>query len=387
MILEILTIISGSIFGVITGIAPGMHINLLAILILNMNFDSKITALLILSIGIAQNFSEAIQTTIFNTPTPETALMPAQQMLKEGKGYCAIQKFVIGALFGTLIAIMISPILYFATKMIYDTLKEFTKLLLAAIIAILILKEKTAQKKIWAFIVAILAGIFGIIVLNSATKQPLFLMLSSLFGTSNLLNSLINRIKIPEQKITEEKNSFTKTTIASLGGVFSLLITSILPGIGGTQAAMLPSKILRIKNESYTALIGSIGTADFIISIITLATIHKARNGAVAIISTIIKPTTSNIITLFSAGLIIAGIATITTIILSKKIIQITNKIDYQKLPAIMMILLFIIGLIFSGINGPAIMITGTAIGILTLTKGLHRSNLMTCLIIPIILN
>ena len=388
MILEFFTIIFGSSLGVLFGLIPGMHINLIAILLLNLNFESRTVSLLILSIGVAQNFSESIQTTFFGTPTPQTALLPAQKMLKEGKGYLIIQKFVIGALFGTIIAILISPALQWIIPIIYYTLKQFTYLILCAIILILILKEKTMRKKALAFLIAAFAGIFGLLVLNSHTNQPLFLMLSSLFGTSALLNSLINKTNIPEQKIQAQEKSFeSKTIIASIGGVVCLVMTTILPGIGGAQAAMLPSKILKIKNEHYASLIGSIGTADFIISLITLSAIHKSRNGAIAIISTIIMPTQTNIIFLFSTALITSGIAAILTLIAAKKIIKILNKINYSNLSFAILLFLIIIGAIFAGINGVLILITGTTIGLLTLTKELHRSHLMACLIIPIITN
>ena len=87
MIEIILTIIIGIITGLITGILPGLHINLISIIIASLvttATNNLLPAILIISIGITHNIIEALPTIFLNTPTPETALLPAQTFLKEG---------------------------------------------------------------------------------------------------------------------------------------------------------------------------------------------------------------------------------------------------------------------------------------------------------------
>ncbi|MBI4140354.1 tripartite tricarboxylate transporter permease [Candidatus Woesearchaeota archaeon] len=390
MIEIILTIIIGIITGLITGILPGLHINLLSIIIASFvttTTNNILPAILIISIGITHNIIEAVPTIFLNTPTPETALLPAQTFLKQGKGQAAAQLFVTGSLLGTLLTTMISPALFLLVPLFYAHVKNYTPLLLLSLLIILILKEKTTQQKIWAIIVAALAGTFGLLTLTSTVDQPLFLLFSGLFGASTLFFNIINKTKIPQQD--------TKTTIciqtkhsfqAVCGAICALMMTTLLPGVGTAQAAWLPTTLLKITGKKYIVLLGSIGTADIIISLITFVTINKARNGAIETMSNI-ATLEGNIMLFFSAALITTGIATILAGIMIKKFVDLYNRINYQKLCMTLLALLFSASYFFADTTGIIAMTTGAAIGIIPLLTGTSRSHAMNCLILPVILN
>lgn len=392
MIDILLTILIGIILGTTTGLLPGLHINLLAVIILTITTqyfanNQMLPAVLIFSTGITQNFVEGIQTTILNAPTPETALMPAQAMLKDGKAHAAMQLFITGAFEGLLSSIAAFPLLLRIIPLIYDKVKNYTVMLLILLIVMMILREKTITKKIWAILIIVLASAFGKIVLDSSVQQPLFLMLSSLFGTSTLICALLQKSEAPEQEI-KEYNCKTKTaTTGTIAGLLTLVMTTILPGAGATQASFLPSAIMNIKGNKYIILLGSIGTADFIVSLATFATIHKARNGAIATMTQLVNISSENLTTFLAIALITGGFAMITSLAVAKKAVNIFNKINQKILSIIVLTFLSAMTIWFAGINGILAMITGTLIGQLTLSKNISRSNLMACLIIPIISN
>ena len=114
------------------------------------------------------------------------------------------------------------------------------------------------------------SGVLGLIVLNIHNmKQPLFPLLSGLFGVSALIMSLSTNPKIPEQSITEtivvERG---KTGRALAGGTFSGIITGFFPGLGAAQAAVIAMQIVgNIGEYAFMIMIGGISTVNFLFSI------------------------------------------------------------------------------------------------------------------------
>ena len=98
----------------------------------------------------------------------------------------------------------------------------------------MILIEKGLDKKFWAFSIFLMAGILGIIVLTMPNlKQPLFPLLSGLFGISMLIVSLSNKVEIPKQRITETiKIPKFENIRALIAGTFSGSFVSFFPGKG-----------------------------------------------------------------------------------------------------------------------------------------------------------
>lgn len=390
MMLTTLFVIIGGVFvGLITGIIPGLHINLLAIIIVSLAAeyvgDMFLPALFILSVGVTHNFVEAIPTLFFSTPTAETALVPAAQLLKEGKGYSAVQFFVVGALLGILMSILFAPLLFFIIPLAYAYVKNFTGWILSFVLLLMILKEDSFVKKMWAFVVTLSAGIFGTLVLQSSILQPLFLLLSGLFGASSLVFSIIDQTKIPAQNNTTNIVGRRRTVKAATGAVGALMLTTLLPGIGAAQASVVPSLFLRVQGTSYITLLGSIGTADFIVSLITFVTIQKARNGAIAIMTSLVDAH-QYLLTFFATTVFVGGLALLGTLLLARKLLPLLNVVNYSLFCFIMLLVLFFMTFVFAGIQGILVMITGLSIGSLSLLKGVSRSHAMSCLIVPVII-
>jgi len=81
-----------------------------------------------------------------------------------------------------------------------------------------------------------------------------------------------------------------------------------------------------------------------------------------------------------------AGFASLLTLFLSKILIKNIYKIKYNKLTKSVFILLFILVYLFTGWIGLIIAITGLAIGLFCISKGVRRSFMMGVLLVPTIL-
>src|SRR3989304_4634257 len=104
--LLILSIFIGFILGIISGLAPGVHVNNFALvlvalspLFLNIGFAPFYIAVIILSNSITQTFLDIIPSIFLGAPEADTALavLPGHQLLMEGRGPEAVRLSALGS--------------------------------------------------------------------------------------------------------------------------------------------------------------------------------------------------------------------------------------------------------------------------------------------------
>ncbi|MBI2558153.1 tripartite tricarboxylate transporter permease [Candidatus Woesearchaeota archaeon] len=399
MFLEIIIAIAlGCVMGIITGLTPGLHINLVALILFSISpillgYTNVIAvASFIIAMSITHTFTDFISATYLGAPADDTALavLPAHRMLLEGMGHEAVKLTVIGSLLCLILTIILSPLLIIIVPLIFAYLKDYVAWLLLAVIIFMILREENMNKKFWAFIVVALSGILGLIVFNIPNlKDPLLPMLSGLFGISVLILSLTQKVTLPIQRTTEMIKVKTKNVVKALGsGIFSGSLVSIFPGLGPAQAAVLAGQIVgKIDVFSYLILVGGINTVSMIMSLITLFTIEKARNGSIIVVQQLLQSIDVNILMLFLAvALIAGGIATFLALYISKVFSSIMNRFNYSILSILIIAFVVFMVLYFSGFVGLLILVVATSIGLVPNIVEVSRSNSMACLLIQIIL-
>ncbi len=397
MFLEILVaIVLGCFMGVITGLTPGLHINLVALILFSISpfllgyTNVVAVASFIIAMSITHTFTDFISATYLGAPSDDTALavLPAHRLLLEGKGHEAIRLATIGSLLCLIITILLSPLLIMIVPFIFESLKNYVGWLLLAVVVFMILREENMNKRFWAFLVVVLSGILGLIVFNMPNlKDPLLPMLSGLFGVCVLLLSLSQKTSLPIQRVTEMiKVKASDMAKAISSGVFSGSLVSIFPGLGPAQAAVLGTQIVgKIGTHSYLILVGGINTVSMVLSLITLYTIEKARNGSIIVVQQLLQNIDlSSLILFMSVALAAGGIATFLTLYVSKFFSKIINRVNYSLLSIICFVTLMV--LYFSGWIGFLVLIAATAIGIIPNIVDVSRSSSMACLLIPIIL-
>lgn len=393
MLLEILLALSiGIFFGTLTGLIPGIHINLVAAFIVasSVTFFSGINSIylivFIVSLSITHTFIDFIPSVFLGAPDSDTELsvLPGHELLKEGLGHHAVSLSSyggIGAIIGVIILALPSVILI---KEIYPFIEKVIPYLLIVISSLLIFSEKN---KVSALIVFSLSGLLGYSVLNMNLKEPLLPLLSGLFGASTLLISIKNKTKIPKQKsekIFTQKKEIIKPLLSA---VVVSPFCSFLPGLGSGQAAIMGNSISKSDRRGFLILVGATNTLVMGFSFISLYTISRTRTGsAVAIKELIGNPTTSTLILILVTVLISGIIAFYLTNILSRKISDKIEKINYFATSTIVIFILSILILIFSGIQGIIVFCAATAMGIYGINLKVRRTNLMGCLLIPTII-
>ena len=399
MFLEFLiAAILGILAGIVTGLIPGIHINLVSLLVVSLSvylldiFSLPSLGVFIISMAITHTFLDVLPAIFLGAPDADTALgvLPGHKLLMKGMGYEAVKLTVIGSLFSLILALILFPLFIIIVPNIYEKIQPLIGYILLLIVIYMILIEKKIDGKFWAFVVFSMAGILGILVLTMPNlKQPLFPLLSGLFGVSMLIVSLSNQVEIPKQRITDTiKIPKFENFRALIAGTFSGSFVSFFPGLGPAQAAILGSNLMgSLGTYTFLILIGSINTVNMAVSLVSLYTINKARNGAVLAIRELLTSIDLNTLILFLATILFAGgIAVFLALFLTRIFVKIIDKVNYSMLCVSVISLITILVFYFSSWMGILILIISTAIGIVPNIVNVKRSHSMGCLMLPVIL-
>ncbi len=406
MLIEILlAILLGILFGIFTGLVPGIHINLIGTFLISLStsllfkIPAIYLAVFITSMAITHTFVDFIPSIFLGCPDTDTELsiLPGHELLKKGLGYEAILLTNQGSLAAIFILLLIAFPSIFLISKTNNLIQILIPYILIFASTFLVFSEKN---KFNALLVFFLSGFLGFCVLNlSSINQPLFPLLTGLFGSSMLILSIKNKFKIPKQKITKPKTKYFKPL---LGALIASPLCSFLPGLGSGQAAIIGNSIsnskLKIfsvfdKNQTQTnkkgflILLGATNTLVMGFSFISLYVISKARTGAAIAILEIIGNLSWKILVLILFTTLISGVF---SFFITKKLAKIFSqkieKINYTKLSLLTLIFLAIIVFLISGFFGFLILIVSTLTGIYCISLKVRRTNMMGCLLLPTII-
>lgn len=396
MLVSILVaVLVGCSLGIFTGLCPGVHINLVAVLILTysvifLKYVSPLfLAVVIASMSITHTFLDFIPSIFLGAPDPDTVLsvLPGHRMLIKGRGFEAVMLTISGSLGSLIIVVALTPLIVLGVSKVYPLIKPFIGFILVFSSLFLIWREK--KSRFWALLLFLVSGCLGIFVLNILTlKDPLFPMLSGLFGTSMLIVSIKENTKVPKQKhktVTISKKCFWQALTSS---VFSSSLCSFLPAIGPTQAAIIGSQFCkRLGDKGFLVLVGGIGTVNMALSFVSLYVIGKARNGSIVTMSQILQSFNSNLMVLFlGISLLAACFATFLSVFFASRFSVWICKVNYKILCLSIIIFVALLVFLLSGFVGFLILVLSALIGISPAYIGIGRNHLMGCLILPVIL-
>jgi putative membrane protein len=389
----LLFVLLGVVAGIFTGLIPGIHINLVSVLVLGMGafllkyFNVYSLIVFIIAMSITHSFLDSIPSIFLGAPDSAQALgvLPGHRYLLKGKGLEALKLTLIGSLGSIVLScLLFIPILPFIHS-VYPLIKDYIGYILIFVVLFMLLREK---RIIFGIFVFLLSGLFGLLVFNFNIQNPLFPMLSGIFGISTLIISIKDKNKIPEQKDSKEINiKFNDSAKAISSGQFSGMLTAIFPGLGSAQAAIIAMQIAnKLKENGFLVLIGAINTANFTMSLATLYVLNKARNGSVVVISKMVESFgIKEIIVFLCVGLIAASLSVYIAIKIGKVFANLISKVNYKFVVMSIISLIFILSLILTGPFGVFILVIGSAIGIIPALSGISRTHAMGCLLLPVI--
>ena len=389
----------GVFAGIFTGLTPGIHINLLSVLLVSMvgwfskYFDFVSLSCFVIAMSVTHSFLDSIPSIFLGAPEEATALgvLPGHRYLHRGNGLMAVKLTIIGSLGALVLSVLLFPLLVPIVSFLYPLIKDYIGYLLILVVVFMILRDR---KKLWALFVFFLSGTFGIIVFNLPNfSNPLFPMLSGLFGVSTLLMSLKDTNVIPKQNDMQVVRLRWPLLAKALGaGQFSGWLTSMFPGLGASTAAVIGLQMVKkLGDHGFMVLMGSINTVNFILSMVTLYSLDKARNGSIIAVQKIAgffgnEISLIVVVVFLLATLISGGISAVLALKIGRWFSVVITKVNYQ------MLLLSIIGFIIvlcgflTGGLGLFVLLVSTAIGFISPIVKVTRTHAMGCLLLPVIM-
>ncbi len=436
--------------GIITGLIPGIHVNTIAFLLLSslgaislfvgetisgldpMRSELLIMiSLMVVGCVITHNSLDFIPSTFLGAPEGDTALsvLPAHEMLLEGKGYEAVKASALGSFAASLLALsLILParLIMGNPVNLYEKIVPFIPLILFLVVLILILQEGRSlldyRPKGVSLGIFLLSGLLGFILLTptglfsynwtiveqkgiSTTSLLLFPLFTGLFGISNLLISLLDEPEVPEQETEEITiNLDRKGKLRGIAsGTFSGGLVGWLPGITAAAATAISRIAIPGRDRSegersreYIMAVSAVDTSCAIFTLVALFVIMKARSGSMQAVMKINKGTIQEwahlteipgLFLLLLFGVVISStIAYLLTLTIGKEFTDIHKKIEYNKITKGIIAFLILVIFILSGPMGLLVAAISTAIGVIPPLYGVKRVHLMGCIIFPIIL-
>jgi putative membrane protein len=108
------------------------------------NFSPIYSTIFVISLSISNIFLEFIPSTFLGCPDTETQLsiLPAHELLKQGRAYEAVKLTSMGAITGTVLLMIFFPLFYFFLIKFYPFISKFIFFVLLGIFLVLLTKEK-----------------------------------------------------------------------------------------------------------------------------------------------------------------------------------------------------------------------------------------------------
>ncbi|HDM67223.1 MAG TPA: hypothetical protein ENG62_02420 [Thermoplasmatales archaeon] len=429
----------GVLMGVLTGLLPGLHVNNIALILLSLStsiaaslgflstygipqqFIFLLIAVFILSTSISHSFHDTIPTTFLGAPDEDTALsvLPAHSLLLEGNGFEAIALSAMGSYGAILFCfIILYPIRFIigAPLCLYETLHSIMGFVLIAITILMIATEKgrvnikddngvlpSILGILFATLLFFISGVFGLIILDFPVESPigfsspvLLPALTGLFGLPTLLTSLATKPSLPTQTLStpsldgEERNSLLSVITGSLAGI----LVAIIPGITSATGTIIAMNLRGESDKRQTIItLSAVNTACAFFVIVALFVILKGRSGAALAIQQLISveewssvSIPLNLLYLLIALLFSGTLSYFSTLLFGRVFAKSFNKLPYQTLVGLTIVMITLLVFLFTGFNGLLIMLVATFIGLLPILWGVRRSHCMGVLLLPITL-
>lgn len=364
-----------------TGLIPFFHTNLVLQFIDGLGKGFVLVAALAFSHAVF----EAVPSTIFFIPTPDysVSILPAHKLAAQGRALEVINAVLFSLFASILFSVLLLPVLSVVLPTIFSIIKPFTGLVLIAL-CVIVLRQEHASNSLKKFaLVFALSGLLGKTVFDSGLENPLFPLLTGLFGLPLVIESLSFSSSKPKEV---EQNNFPKISfklifLGTVLGAFSGLLPALSPSVLACVALLFFS----IDSLGLLALCSAISCSKLFYDFYYATAIYKARSAAAAVF--LGKQVSQTDFLAFSITCLAAvSVACLILFSFGKKIVSLANSINQKLLSALMFFVLLIGVYVFCGPVGLFACAASVLVGLLATELGAKKSACTGALILPTIL-
>lgn len=358
---DVAAVFIGCLGGIITGLIPGLHINLF------LPFVGGATALVV-GIVVSHSFFDFVPAILVGAPDEASALsvLPSHKMLVKGKALEAFRLTIVGGLFSGIVAITMIPLLGFVKEM-----RWFVPIVLMSSLFFIV---KSTERKIQTIFIMIASAFLGYAAFK--TDYGISAILSGFFGVATIIYSIRGRKTIPPQlPHAETKFSYREIGFGAIAG----WLAGLFPGISSSVAATTVSP--QMDHKEFLTVLGGTNTVYAFAAIIAIYLVGKPRSGA----GIALQGESHSLVLLIGLSLAALGLSALLAWKLSKTIVVSFNKINYRAASFIALGVVLILNSL-NGIEAIALMLLASIVGYACLESGARRAGCMASLIIPVLL-
>lgn len=387
----ILFLLAGTALGIVLGLLPGIHPNMIILAVpflASLNLDTANLIVFVVALGVANTFAEFIPSILLSAPDSESGLatMPGQRMLASGKGLVAIRLAVGGGLVATALCAVLLPLVSCVIPALYTASRGIIWLILTAFVVLMIATERVRNKIFWATVCFVLSGLIGILAFRLPIDRTfvLFPIFTGLFAFPHLLLQIRSSVQMPMQSRNPESPKLRSIIRPAALGTAGGILSGLLPGIGSAEIA---SVITIDKNDrTFLASMGALAASNIMISFLALWLIGNPRSGVAVALDQLITVDMQAFLTIAFSIVLAAGIAAPLTLLLARTLLDKLQKINYVRLSQIVFLFLVAAVALVTGPLGLLLAITCCGLGLFVNIIEVKRGIMMGVLILPTIL-
>jgi len=388
-------ITGGMMCGIISGLTPGIHANMIAALLLGFSptllplLGPEGMAAILIATLITHSFLEIIPATFLGVPDDGTSLsvLPAHSLTLNGKGEEAVRISALGSLWGVIFAIPLAFAALWFIPLLQSSVDILTGSLLVLIMGMIIVRSEATG---WLCAICLVSGILGLFAFRFeylswntlGAGSILMPLLTGLFGLPFLLTA--SEGNIPRQRFSGLSMQTRSVARAALPGTIAGLVVGWLPGLSTASANTVISGWIPYDQERllYLAAIGASTLANSIIGIAVFVAIGRMRNGVMAAFAGFETPPVLFLLTIACLAALGAYVITISLAGMASSL----SGLNSSYLNTWVAIALVLVCGILTGPFGLVILMLATAIGMIPEMITVSRVPCMGVVTIPVIL-
>lgn len=401
---------------------PALHIynviGIFMLLVLKVEATMASMELIALCIGMIVGYSvlNTVPATFFG-PGDESLsyyILPSADWVNKGRGYEGVILTGIGALTGVIVLAVLAPIFIFILPGLKTITAPHMFWIIGAVIVYSIMSEWpkglcqspdcwTNFKEGWyylgiGFLLFLASGLLGFIVMAKTLVPVEFAFQSitpvfvGLFAIPWLITNIINLGKVPHQHPAEsvemDWDLIVRGTFGGfLGGFFAAFVPIVTAGVGGLMAGHATAQR---DGRLFVMSYGTCKTVYYVGSFLLffIPGLSLTRGGLACIINPVVDVLTIKEYFIF-IGLMLfsAGVSFLMLMPFTKLCIKLVERIPFQWISVLALIVVIPAVGIFTGWGGLFIMVVATGLGLIPVLFQARRMNLMGVLLLPVCLN
>lgn len=405
--------VAGAGLGLFSGLAPGIHVNTLAAMLLAVHpaiassvsghLDPEGVAMAvcccIMSASVVHSFVDFVPSVFIGAPDGEDAVsvLPGHRLLRHGRGMEAVRAAAIGSLIGASAAILLSvPLQWLLLHGLGEPLERLTPLVLLVAAGVVIASERGKGGIVWGSAAFAVSGMLGLACMTLEVPMDglagegsiMLPLLTGLFGIPVLLESSSSS-NIPRQ---QDRVRDPVGLLPGLRGVLMGTVAGWFPGITSTVGASMSAVLFpEDRPERFISTVASVGTVTSVLSLVTLSVSGNGRSGTALAIGEIAGGSldgfmSQGFLTLLFATALGSVLGYWLTIWSGKVMSDLVSRIDTGRASRWVIVLLTVLTLVLTGPFGILMLACSTFVGFMPKVFGTGRIVLCGCLLLPVLL-